>query len=227
MPGKLLTALSALIVVAVPVALVGNSVWLLLGPWLVDAQYALPGFPVDPDGLQGSARAELAKTGVESVRPAGAGVELLREARLPDGAPAFDAREVSHMAEVRAVMRGLLVAWLAAVAALAVSCLALRRAGEWTAATRALRRGALLTLAAIALTGLVMAVSFETFFDAFHALFFEGDTWRFSNQDTLRQLYPDAFWAIAATTAALLITLQAAALAYFTGRARRDDSSTC
>ena len=42
------------------------------------------------------------------------------------------------------------------------------------------------------------AVSFDQFFTLFHALFFEGDTWIFSYEDTLIQLFPLPFWYDAA-----------------------------
>lgn len=212
MPPKVATALAAVLVVAVPVILVGNAVWLLLGPWFVEFQYALPGFPADPAGLGDPQRAELAKTGVGAVRPIGEGVELLREARLPGGEPAFDEREVSHMADVRGVMAGLLIVWGIALACAVAAGLALRRLGQPGSARRALCRGALLTVAGMALLGVFMAVAFDTFFDAFHGLLFEDGTWRFDDSATLRRLYPDAFWGVAGATVAVLVLAQAAAL---------------
>ncbi len=213
MPGKLVTALTALIVVALPLILVGNAVWLLLNSLFVEAQYALPGFPVDPDGVQDPARTELAKTGVASIRPGSEGVALLEAARLPNGEPAFDAREVRHMADVRSLVTGLTIAWAVALAGAVAAGVALRRLAEPDALRRALFRGALVTVVGMVLLGLLMAVSFETFFEGFHELLFEPGTWRFSDADTLRQLYPDAFWSIAGATVAVLVLAQAAAIA--------------
>lgn len=214
MSAKLLKALVALAALALPLVLTGNAVWLLLaGSWFVDFQYALPGFPVDPDGVQDPARTELAQVGVASVRPLGEGVELLREARLPGGAAAFDAREVQHMADVRELMTALLVTWAIAAACLAATLLALHRLAAPGTLARALRLGALVTIGAMAVLGLFMAVAFETFFDGFHGIFFAGDSWRFADTDTLRQLYPDAFWGIAGATVAVLVLAQAVALA--------------
>ena len=36
--------------------------------------------------------------------------------------------------------------------------------------------------------------SYGSFEEPFHWLFFEGETWRFEETDTLRRLYPDRFW---------------------------------
>ncbi len=206
-------ALSALTIVAIPLVLVGNSVWLLLGPWFVDIQYALPGFPVDPNGVQGPARSELAKVGISSVRPIGEGVDLLREARLPDGDIAFTEREISHMADVREVMSGLLAIWLAAGVSLAGALFGLSRFAAHRSRARALVRGALVTVGAMSLVGLFMAFAFEIFFDGFHRLFFSEGTWQFADRYTLRQLYPDAFWGIAGATVAIMVLLQAGVLA--------------
>ena len=196
---------------AVPIVLLGNALWLLVNPWLVDVQYALPGFPDEP-ALSDAARKDLAVTGIDSVRPWGAGAELLREARLPSGDPAFTEREVQHMEDVRGLLAAFLTAWAISLGLAVAGAVALRRIGEPGSVERALARGAIVSLGAMALIGLVMLVNFEFFFDGFHGIFFEGDSWRFNESYTLRQLYPDYFWAVAGGGAAALVLLQAAAV---------------
>src|SRR5215218_3679225 len=105
------TALLALIIAAIPIILIGNTLWLLMNPWFVEAQYSLPGFPSDSQGPSDQARTDLATTGIRSIRPSSDGVELLREARLPNGEPAFEEREVDHMEDVRGVVAAFLMAW--------------------------------------------------------------------------------------------------------------------
>ena len=78
------TVLSVLIIAVVPVVLIGNALWVLVNPWLVHAEYALPGFPDDDFDLSDQERTDLAVTGVRSIRPGGDGVEQLRQARLPE-----------------------------------------------------------------------------------------------------------------------------------------------
>lgn len=208
------TALTVVIVACVPAVLLGNALWVLVNPWLVDVQYALPGFPDDRLGFTDAQRADLASVGVRSIRPQdGEGVALLREASLPAGGAAFDEREIRHMGDVRSVVRGFLVAWALALGALAAAALALGRAGEAGSVSRALVAGCLLTLGLFAALGLLMLVSFDAFFEGFHGVFFEGDSWRFGPEDTLRSLYPDAFWGVAGATAAALVLAQALALA--------------
>lgn len=203
--------LSALVVAAVPAIAVGNAIWVLFQPWLVDAQYALPGFPDDPHGLAGEERAELAKTGVRAVRPVGEGVEPLREARLPGGERAFGRAEVRHMADVRDLVTAFTAAWAVGLAVAVAAGVALSRLAGPGAVRHALARGGLVTLGAIAVAGLFALVAFDAFFTAFHGVFFEGDSWRFADTATLRRLYPDAFWAIASAAMVALVVVQAGA----------------
>ena len=203
-------ALSALLIAATPTVLVGNALWVLVNPWLVHAQYAIPGFPDDDQGLEGDERSDLAVTGIRSVRPWDDGIVLLEEARLPEGEPAFDERETTHMQDVRDLIGGFLVAWAIALVAAIGAGLALWRFGERARLQAALLWGAKLTIGVMAISALLLLVSFETFFDGFHGIFFEGDSWRFNETYTLRRLYPDFFWGSAGAITALVIGLQAA-----------------
>lgn len=215
-------AIALIAALAVPAVLVGNALLVLLQPWLVHLQYALPGFPDDAFGLSGSERTDLAVTGVRSISPwNGDGIALLRDSRLPQGGPAFDAREQAHMADVRAVTRGFTIAWAAGNAVLALAAVVLARAGRLGELARGLRWGALLTFACFGVTALVMVADFDAFFTAFHGIFFEGDSWRFVSQDTLLRLYPDAFWSVAGALIAALVLVQAGVILWAAARLSR------
>lgn len=216
-----MVALAALVALALPLVLTGNALWLLLTSLTVELQYGLPGFPVDPDGVQDPARSALAKEGVRSIRPGGDGIALLTEARLPDGSAAFTPKETRHMADVRGVVAGALWAWGVALVAGGAALVALRRLAPAGLVRRTLVRGAVGTLVAMGLLGAVMAVDFDWFFVAFHDLLFEPGTWRFKRVFTLRQLYPDAFWAIAGAAVAVLVLLQASAVVLLARRRGR------
>ncbi len=216
---SLAAVLAVVVALALPVVLIGNALLVLVHPWLVHAEYALPGFPDDPFGLAGDARADLAVAGVQSISPWDSkGVERLREARLPGGGTAFGAREIAHMDDVRGVVQGFMLAWLIAAAALAAAALALSRAGTTALLRRAFGWGATLTLAAFGCLALFMAAGFDSFFTAFHGVFFDGDSWRFSAGDTLLRLYPDAFWTVAAGLAAGIVLAQAGAVLWASRR---------
>ena len=77
-------------------------------------------------------------------------------------------------------------------------------------------------LAVAAVLGAVMLLAWDRFFVWFHELFFSGNTWLFSNTDTLIRLYPDAFWiGVAAWIAGLTVALAVVLLATTTLFLRR------
>ena len=208
--------LGIIVTVLVPAVLLGNALLLMLVPWMADVQYAIPGFPDDPLGLTGDDRSDLAETGIRSIWPVGEGTALLEQANLPDGEPAFQSKEIIHMEDVSRLVRTALLAWLVALAAGAAACFALVRSAGRDRLVVALGRGARMTLILMAAAGVFMLVAFEFFFDGFHAIFFEGDSWRFADYYTLRRIYPDAFWGIASAFFAILTLAQALVLARFT-----------
>ncbi len=209
---RLAVALSALVIAAVPAILIGNALWLLVNPWFVHAEYAVPGFPDDSAGLTDDERTDLAVAGIRSIRVGSDGVDLLGEARLPDGDPAFDQREMQHMSDVRSLVAGFLVLWGIALVVGAAALFGLRRTASRDSMRIALLRGAQVTIGLIALAGVVMLIDFEFFFDGFHGVFFEGESWQFDDEDTLRRLYPDFFWGVAGGAMAGVVMLQAAVL---------------
>lgn len=210
--------LIAVIAASVPLIVLGNALVVLLFPWFAHFQYALPGFPSDPFGLTGPAREDLGALGIRSIWPVGPGPDLLVDARLPDGTLAFNSGEIRHMADVRDLVRVSLALWLAALAAACGAAWGLARLSRSAGIRRGLGIGAAVTVVALALVGLAMAVDFESMFDGFHRLFFADGTWTFSDDETLRRLYPDAFWGIAAGLFAGLAVAQAALLLWWSRR---------
>ncbi len=86
---------------------------------------------------------------------------------------------------------------------------------------RGLAAGTRLTVAVVAVIGALMLAGFDAFFDAFHGLFFAGDSWRLPNPGTARSLYPDALWVLLGGTMVALVLAQAAALELVPRRRRR------
>jgi integral membrane protein (TIGR01906 family) len=207
-----LSALTVLVAALVPVLLVTTSLRIVVNDWIVRFEYGLGGVPADRFGLESGERERLALLGLESISPGTRGVELLENARLPDGEPAFAPRELTHMQDVRDLVVTMLTAQLIAAAALAATGLGL----AWPRTTRAvvprgLRWGVLGTVALAAACGVAMLVAWDWFFESFHRLFFEGDTWRFPSSDTLIRLYPNEFWVgVGSWLAGLTVALGAA-----------------
>ncbi|MEZ5099854.1 MAG: DUF1461 domain-containing protein [Thermoleophilia bacterium] len=188
---------SVLVAALVPGILVVNGLRLLANDWYVHAEYARPGFPPDHLGiLTEEQRIDLALIGLRSIQPQhDEGVQLLRDARLPDGTPAFNDREVQHMQDVRDLVGGFYWAHIGSLILLVLLLAALAR----TPATRryvprALLGGVGFMVALAAVVGIMMAVAFDWFFTAFHHAFFEGMTWYFYRGDTLLRIYPNRFW---------------------------------
>ncbi|MBM3666243.1 MAG: DUF1461 domain-containing protein [Actinobacteria bacterium] len=215
MSPRLASVLAVIAALALPLVLIGNTLWLLANPWLVDLEYALPGFPgVYAEGpeLSDELREELADAGIESIRPFGDDVEVLRDADLANGGPAFSLREITHMQDVRDLIGAILRAWAIVLALALAACAWLARGAGAAAVWRALVRGSLLTVAAMGLVGILMLIDFEFFFDSLHGPFFEGESWEFNETYVLRSLYPYFFWGVAGGMLAALVVLQAAAL---------------
>ena len=205
-------ALSIAVTLAVPAILVVNGIRLVTNERYVEAVYDHGRVPDDRYGLPTNERERLALVGLRSIQPSTAeGVDLLRGARLTNGEPAFNAREVTHMEDVRtAVARAYRFQVIAAVAIGVLALLLGLLTSMRSLVPVALARGAVLTGALAVVVGVVAATSYSSFEEPFHWLFFEGETWRFEETDTLRRLYPDRFWLDTAVVIGVLAVLQAA-----------------
>lgn len=198
----------ALIALTVPSLFVVNAVRVLANDWFV--RYELDRFPPDRHGFTGPERVDLALTGLRSIEPGSEGIVLLDRAALPDGSQAFTDRELRHMADVRRLLGRALDAQLALLALVAAAAFALSRSMRWRSVIpRGLLIGSLGTLGILVVAVPVVVFGFDRLFEGFHGVFFAGDTWRFSAEDTLLRLYPEVFWQHAARLAAVLVVVQA------------------
>lgn len=127
-----------------------------------------------------------------------------------DDRAGFDASAVAHLLDVRAVLgwtrllTGLVVAGLAVWLAWAVA------RHRLTDVAKALKVGAGMSVAAIAVVAAVAVADFDTFFSAFHGLFFKTGTWTFPSDSLLIQLFPEPLWASLGAQWASLVGLVAA-----------------
>jgi integral membrane protein (TIGR01906 family) len=203
--------LSVAVTLVVPAILFVNCIRMATHEEFVQAVYEYGWIPEDRYGFTVEEREQLALLGLRSIEPSTAeGVDVLRAARLANGEPAFGARELSHMEDVRtAVSRAyrFQVIALVAIGVLAVLFALLRTTRALIPV--ALARGAGLTMILAVVAGIVALASYSAFETAFHSLFFEGDTWRFEETDTLRRLYPDRFWLDTAVAIGVACVLQA------------------
>ncbi len=188
------TLTKLLIVIATPIITVLIPIRLAMQPWTVPFLYSLPNFPPEAYGMSDAERLRLGLIGMDSVIGP-RGVQVLREARLSDGTPAFNEREIRHMQDVRD-----LIGWLfplhtviTALAGVAVMALAVRPDTRRLAGS-ALMAGVIFTGVSVVGLAIFAVVGWDLFFTTFHRIFFEGDTWLFLATDTLIRLYPEIFW---------------------------------
>ncbi len=194
------TAISWLVTLLIPLALVGLGVRLMLTSAYLDLEYNRPDFPPDQFGFTTQDRERWGLNGVDYLLN-NADISYLGNLTFPDGSPLFNERELSHMHDVKIVTQGFLRLWYADLALLVLAAVWAWRTG-WSATYRAgLRRGGWLTLALAVAVGLIGTVGasgsgdvFWQFFSDFHGLFFQGQSWLFADSDTLIRLYPIKFW---------------------------------
>lgn len=204
------------VTLAIPFLLVLGSARLVMTPLFLQFEYTRPGFPDDFYGFTTEDRLLYGPLGIEYMLN-GEPISFLGNQRLSgekcwppadNSCSMFNARELRHMEDVKNVATALFVAGLVVliISSIATAFLWITKK---IALRGALRAGAILTLATIA--GIIIAalVAWDTFFELFHALFFEADTWRFYYSDTLIRLYPEQFWFDAALTIGILTSLGA------------------
>jgi integral membrane protein (TIGR01906 family) len=182
-----------LIILAVPVVLVVGAVRLLSWPWFPTWEYRRPNFPDDEYGLSLAEREDLARRSVMFLNLPH-DIERLEGLRLPDGSPAFTDRELEHMSDVKRVYDSITAVGLLALIVAISAGWALNRRGEVGSLWGGLSDGALLTLVGLGALGVLMLLSWNTFFTGLHQIFFESGTWRFQYSDTLIRLFPMRFW---------------------------------
>lgn len=231
MSNWLTNAFKLIIAVALPLVLLLGNIQLLANMRFVRYEYGRAGFPPDidvpPDGysLSRAERTALAEAAMQSIIGP-QGMQALEEARFQEtGAPAFNAREIGHMSDVRWLFqRARVVFWVALLALISGVVWLVRGKGGWRAAARPLLNSVVVTLSVALALGLYIWLNFDNFFTQFHHAFFEGDTWRFKIDDTLIRLFPTDFWFDAAIIIAGLTVVEllvVGAGAWWWGRKKR------
>jgi integral membrane protein (TIGR01906 family) len=136
-----------------------------------------------------------------------------------DGAPVLDARERSHMVDVRTLLGRLGLIAVAAAICVAVVGLASRgRRWFW----RAVAAGAGSLLGGVVVVGLAFTFFFDQAFELFHRLFFAPGTYLFDAASSrLVQLFPEQFWVETSLAMAAVSLALAAGVLVLAGRLAR------
>jgi integral membrane protein (TIGR01906 family) len=189
----LIRAFSWLVTLLAPVALTLTAVRLLLTPLYVQNEYKMPGFPNDYYGFTTEQRLYYADNARQYLINS-ADISFLGDLRLENGQPVYNARELSHMVDVKNTVKTALNVWYVSLILLAALGLWAWLGGWRKEYKRALGRGGWLTVILLGAILLLVMLSFGLVFVAFHNVFFAAGTWTFEFSDTLIRLFPERFW---------------------------------
>jgi integral membrane protein (TIGR01906 family) len=209
-----------LITFATPFLLIMTAVRILIAPWYPQVEYRMPYFPVDTYGFSLEDRLKWSAPSIDYLTN-NADLSFLGDLKLQDGTPLYNERELSHMQDVKKLVKSMDLAWdilglaFVGVFALAWACRWLPKLGG------ALQNGGKFTITLILCILAMVAVSFDWLFTMFHRLFFTGDTWIFLYSDTLIRLFPIPFWRDAFILMGVFTIGVAVLLIVFGGRATR------
>ncbi|MFN8380152.1 MAG: TIGR01906 family membrane protein [Anaerolineae bacterium] len=188
--------------VLLPALLVILSIRVVMTPLYLQLEYQRTGFPEDSYGMTTAQRLEFAPMALEFL-VANHPTRFLSDLSFPEGGTLFNAREIGHMRDVQRVTQWAFgFAW--AAGAVALICGVFLAWRNRLALVRALRSGALLAMGLVAAVAITAVLAWDTFFTAFHQLFFSGGSWIFAYSDTLIRLFPEQFWFDAAITVGVL-----------------------
>jgi len=214
------TILSYLVSLLVPLALIGTALRILLTPIYFNVEYRMPNFPADDYGMTQGERLQWAPFAVKYLINS-ADISYLGDLKFEDGKPLFIGRELSHMSDVKNVVRGALRAWTISLTALGILAVISWKQKWIPSYVNGLRRGGMWMIGLAIALGLIVGAGitvnpdvFESFFVFFHSLFFKGDSWLFFYSDTLIRLFPIRFWEDACLWLASLSLSGGAGLAF-------------
>ena len=202
--------LSYLVSLLTPITLIGAALRILLSPIYFNVEYRMPYFPVDEYGMTQEERLQWAPYAVEYLVNS-ADISYLGDLQFENGAPLYNERELSHMADVKNVVIGALRVWYLSLGILILLAILAQRSRWMPDYLNGLRRGGMWMIGLAVALGLIAGIGITTnpdvfweFFALFHAIFFEGDSWLFYYSDTLIRLFPIRFWQDAVIAMAVI-----------------------
>jgi integral membrane protein (TIGR01906 family) len=195
--------LAGVVTVLLPIALTFLGLRLLLTHAFPAIEYRVPGFPGDQYGFTLQDRLKWSEISIDYLVN-NADISFLGNLTFPDGTPLFNERELSHMHDVKNVVKPVL--WIGFGIWFLLLGLGVwaRFGGWWLQYVKCVWRGGWLTAGLVVVLGLFAAISFWQFFTLFHELFFSGNSWIFLYSDTLIRLFPLPFWEDAFLFAGIL-----------------------
>ena len=227
---------SWLVTLLIPIELVLFGVGILLSPLYIQIEYRMPYFPNDPYGFSLEERLYWADLSIDYLINR-EGIDFLSELKFSNGKQAagscedylpprdcgylYNDRELSHMLDVKIVVRYAVIVFLGSLLLLFGFGIWAKRSNWWTEYKWALARGGWLTVGLIMAMLIYLMINFNDLFITFHEIFFRSGTWVFRFTDSLIRLFPVTFWRDAFIWVGAIALGSGAALGYFLGRKGR------
>lgn len=171
-----------------------TSIRALLTPLTPELQYKVLKIPADPYGFTTADRLKWSKVSIDYLLN-DEGISWLAAHNLPDGNPLFNDRELSHMLDVKILIKAALFAWLLIGIFLFVMCFVFMALKSTALYWQAVSWGGWISVGLVVAILVAVAVNFDQLFTLFHRIFFRGDTWLFYTSDNLIRLFPMEFWS--------------------------------
>lgn len=176
-----------------PVMIIFSVARVLMTPVFPPIEYNMPGFPDDPYGFTKDERLKWSNLSIAYLMN-GSDISFFDTYKLPDGSPLYNDRELSHMDDVKSLIRKALLVWNLSGFIFLVGVYLTFRSGNYKSLRQGFLKGGFLTIGIIAAILLSVTINFDAFFTQFHSLFFKGDSWIFYYTDTFIRLFPIRFW---------------------------------
>lgn len=213
----LVKILTVLISITVPFFLLMGSIRVLLNPFFLDYEYALADFPADEFGFTTADRLRWGKLSLQYLTN-NESDDYLGSLKFDNGSPLYNERELSHMLDVRLLVKAALKAWYGVIVFLLLMGVLFWKTGRIKHFWKAIASGGWLTIGLILLIIAGVFINFDQLFAGFHAIFFEGDTWIFFTSDTLIRLFPEKLWSDAFIYMGVFTLVGALLCAFIGGR---------
>ncbi len=211
--------MQVLLAVFYPIILLVLAVRAVTSPLFLWVEYNRPGFPGDGYGFSTDDRMTYGSYAVDYLSN-WSGPRYLGDLVDQSGERLFKDGEVSHMADVKAVILSTFGAGTLLILLGLVAVIYLKRKHKG-GVRRGLFAGSLVTLAIIIGLGTLAVLGWEQFFTDFHHIFFANGTWTFTLQDTLIRLFPGQFWMDAGIVIGALVLLASVLTLILTWPTRR------
>lgn len=176
-----------------PIMIIFSVARVLMTPIFPPIEYNMPAFPDDSYGFTKEERLKWSNLSIEYLMN-NTDVSFFDTYKLPDGSPLYNDRELSHMDDVKSLIRKALLVWNLSGFIFLVGVYLTFRSGNYGSLKQGFLQGGYLTIGIIAAILLSVTINFDAFFTQFHTLFFKGDSWIFYYSDTFIRLFPIRFW---------------------------------